>query len=727
MRVRVLLVHPLLGPYDYVVPVGEVYEPGDVVIVPLGRQTIYGVVWDADVWPDLPAVAAEKLRAVVNRVTMPPLSLALRQCIVWVSRYYLSPPGAVLRMALSMAGVGSEPEMVTVYQQSGVVLEKLSVRQKAALDALRLLLPLLQGERGRHIADLAQLAGTTPTIIRGLIKHGALTPASVSAEQPPPHPQHDFTNVQLEPAQADAASDLVHHIAAQAYKAVLLDGITGSGKTEVYFEAIAEILRTGGQTLVLLPEIAMTRQWFSRFEARFGAAPVEWHSDLNPKHRKANWRAIITGAARVIVGARSALFLPYADLKLIIVDEEHEASFKQEDGVPYHARDMAVVRARFEHCLVVLASATPSLESRENAKQGRYTWLKLGSRYGKAQLPEINLIDLKRTPPPARRWLSQPLLDDLTATIARGEQALLFLNRRGYAPVTLCRTCGERVSCPQCAAWLVEHRLTGRLHCHHCGFATPIPKRCRACDAESSLVACGPGVERIAEEIIQLLPTARMRVVTSDTITSPAKASALIEAVDTGVVDILVGTQLVTKGHHFPGLTCVGIVDADLGLGGGDLRAAERTFQQITQASGRAGRADKPGRVWLQSWQPEHPVMQALKSGDTESFYDTEAASRTRYNAPPFGRYAALVVSGKDQNAVADVAKALGRASPTGATVLGPAPAPLALLRGRHRMRLLMQVERSINVQPLLHKWLASVKVVGDVRVAVDVDPYSFM
>ncbi len=722
-----LLMHPLLGPYDYAVPAGESYAPGDIVSVPLGRQTVTGVVWDVDVWPDLPTVSPEKLRAIISRVALPPLSLALRQFIIWVSRYYLSPPGAVLRMALSMAGVAGEAAMVTMYRMSRVVPEKLSPQGKKALEHLFMSSPLPQGERGSSIADLAKFSGVSQAIIRGLIKQGALQPISVAADTAPPCPNPDHMQVQLESAQAHATTDLINHVATQSYKAVLLDGITGSGKTEVYFEAIAAVLKSGGQSLVLLPEIAMTRQWFLRFEARFGVAPVEWHSDLSPKQRRANWRAIINGTARVIVGARSALFLPYADLKLIIVDEEHEASFKQEDSVPYHARDMAVVRARYENCLVVLASATPSLESRENAKRGRYAWLKLDSRYGKAQLPEINLIDLKRTPPPARRWLSEPLLNDLTATIARGEQALLFLNRRGYAPLTLCRTCGERVSCPQCAAWLVEHRLTGRLHCHHCGFATPIPKRCRACEAENSLVACGPGVERIAEEVMLLLPEVRMRLVTSDTINSPAKASELIAAVESGAVQLLVGTQLATKGHHFPGLTCVGIVDADLGLAGGDLRAAERTFQQITQASGRAGRADKPGRVWLQSWQPEHPVMQALKSGDTDAFYEAEAESRARYNAPPFGRYVALIVSGKDQNAVADVAKALGRASPVGATVLGPAPAPLALLRGRHRMRLLMQVERGVAVQPLVRRWLAGIKVVGHVRIAVDVDPYGFM
>lgn len=542
---------------------------------------------------------------------------------------------------------------------------------------------------------------------------------------PPPNPDHRPFLLQSE--QQQAATALIEAINTRTFRPILLDGVTGSGKTEVYFEAIAEVVRHGGQALILLPEIAMTRQWFARFTARFGVAPVEWHSDLTPRQRQHNMAAIQSGGAQVVVGARSALFLPYARLGLIIVDEEHEASFKQEDGVPYQARDVAVVRAKFEQIAVVLASATPSLESYENARNGRYAVLHLPARYGGAQLPQLQMIDLRSDPPARGRWLAQPLLGDIQATVARGEQALLFLNRRGYAPLTLCRLCGERVACPQCSAWLVQHRNVPRLQCHHCGFATPVPQRCSKCNGEGAMVACGPGVERIAEEIAELIPQARTLLLTSDTMSSPAKASEAIAAIETGAVDIIIGTQLATKGHHFPNLTCVGIVDADLGLGGADVRAAERTFQQITQAAGRAGRSDKPGRVWLQSYQPEHPVMQALAAGDRDAFYAAESAARARYHAPPFGLYVAVIVSGAEREAVEAFARRLGQAAPAKLAVLGPAPAPMALLRGQHRLRLLVRAAKNWDVQRTIGDWLSSASIPRSIRVRVDVDPYHFL
>jgi primosomal protein N' (replication factor Y) len=509
----------------------------------------------------------------------------------------------------------------------------------------------------------------------------------------------------------------------------LLTGVTGSGKTEVYFEAIAATLRAGRQALVLLPEIALSTQWLARFRNRFGVAPALWHSELTSRTRRDTWRAVAEGEARVLVGARSALFLPFPDLGLIVVDEEHETAFKQEEGVVYHARDMAVVRARLCEAACVLASATPSLESVTNAETGRYAALHLPARHGGADMPDVELVDLRRTPPERGRFLSPPLVEAVSATLARGEQAMLFLNRRGYAPMTLCRACGHRLRCPNCTAWLVEHRAQRRLQCHHCGHVEAPPEACPQCGAAHATVPIGPGVERVLEEAASLWPEARRLVMASDTIPGPAASAAAAQSIQDRAVDLVIGTQIVAKGWHFPHLTLVGVVDADLGLAGGDLRAAERTFQLLHQVAGRAGREEHRGRVLLQSFAPEHQVMQALVSGDLDAFMAAEADARRPGHWPPFGRLAALIVSSEDERAADRAARDLGLAAPggEGVEVLGPAPAPLAILRGRHRRRLLLKTRRDIAVQPLLHDWLAKVEVAGNVRVQVDVDPVGFL
>ena len=719
-RLRILLVHPMLGPFDYAPLPGVALEPGAIVEVPLGKQTVLGVVWERESHA-IPEIDAGRLRAVIGQLPVPPLPEATRRFIDWVARYYVQHPGNALRMALSSREALGDEKIQRSYRSARRDTASLTAKRRAALEAL--------GERSGTLASLARETGITSAMLKQLSLSGHLEAVDQSRDAPVLVPDPGFAGLSLSKAQGEIAETLRADVRANAFAPVLLEGVTGSGKTEVYFEAVAEAISAGGQVLVLLPEIAMTRQWFARFAARFGCPPVEWHSDVAPPQRRRAWRAVAEGRASVVVGARSALFLPFPDLKLIIVDEEHEQSFKQEEGVSYQARDCAVVRARFEACPVILASATPSLESRVNAERGRYRWERLGARHGSAQLPDVRMIDLRKEAPPARHWLSPVLVEALQSTLAREEQALLFLNRRGYAPLTLCRSCGARVNCPQCSSWLVEHRLTQRLHCHHCGFATPVPNRCSTCQAEDSLVACGPGVERIAEEVARLLPDARPALVTSDTINTPARAAALIQQVEAGEINLLIGTQLAVKGHHFPRLTCVGIVDADLGLGGGDLRAAERSFQQITQAAGRAGRADKPGTVYIQTHSPEHPLLRALAAYDHDGFYARESEQRARFNAPPFVRYAALVVSGKDKGAVEAQARALARAAPrsAGVEVHGPAPAPLALLRGQHRMRLLLEAQGNQPVAPLVSQWLAQVKPDKQVRIAVDIDPYSFL
>ncbi len=716
--VRVLLPVPALGCLDYAA--GAFSLPsGAIVEVPLGPRRLTGVVWDAEAMPSKPVPVA-KLKPVAALLDMPPMGKALRDLVMWVASYYLSPPGAVLRMALP--GAASAPAKTQrQFKLTGKTPNTLTAKRADAVQALI-------GRQG-SLTELAAWAAVSTAVIKGLIDCGALEALNVVVDGPFPEPEADFADVDLTIAQRDAAQKLCAVVKTRTSKPQLLEGVTGSGKTEVYFEAVAAALRDGGQIPVLLPEIAMTRQWFTRFKARFGVDPVEWHSDQPAAYRRRAWREISHGRARVVVGARSALFLPFSTLQLIVIDEEHESSFKQEDGVSYHARDIAVVRANLEKCAVVLASATPSLESRANAGSGKYAHLRLPSRYGGAQLPDVRLIDLRRTPPARGKWLAPALFDDVARTLERGEQALLFLNRRGYAPVTLCRACGERVTCPQCSAWLVEHKLTGKLQCHHCGFATPIPRTCSSCQADDSLVPCGPGVERIAEEIKHSMPDARAVLVTSDSISSPARAAELVAAVESGDVNVLIGTQLATKGHHFPNLTCVGIIDADLGLSGGDLRASERSFQQIVQASGRAGRAEKPGRVWIQTWQPETALMQALARTDMEGFYASETATRERAGAPPFGRYAAVIVSGAHLPMVQEVARALGKSAPAapGVAVLGPAPAPLAMLRGQHRMRLLVHASRTVTIQTVLRSWLGAHRFPNAVRVSVDIDPYSFL
>ncbi|PZN92147.1 MAG: primosomal protein N', partial [Alphaproteobacteria bacterium] len=686
---------------------------------PLGPRTITGVVWDKDRLEGR-EVEPKRLRPVAARLDMPPLAAPLRRLCEWVADYYMAPLAGVIRMVWpSVAFLGASE--VTEYRIAGPLPDRMTPARTQALDKLA-------GRQG-IVRDLARIAGVSDAVIRGLIAAGTLQPLTVSADRAPEVPDPDHAPPQLEAAQAEAATIMADAVAAGGFAPFLLEGVTGSGKTEVYFEAVAAALRTCGQALVLVPEIALTAPWLARFAARFGCAPVAWHSDLKTSERRAAWAAIADGRAKVVVGARSALFLPFRDLRVTIVDEAHETSFKQEEGVHYHARDVAVMRAQEEGATVVLATATPAIETQVQAAKGTYRHLKLPARFGGAQMPDIRLVDLRRTSPARGSWLSPPLVAGVTATLEKGEQALLFLNRRGYAPLTLCRTCGTRIQCPNCTAWMVEHRLSRRLACHHCGHQTAVPDACPECGEADSLVACGPGVERIAEEVRRTWPHARVALVTSDTINSPARAAELVRSVDAREIDVLIGTQMVTKGYHFPELTLVGVVDADLGLSGGDLRAGERTFQQVAQVAGRAGRGAKPGHVLIQTHQPEARLMQALVAGDPAAFYEAETEARRDLGLPPFGRLAAIIVSSEDAASALAAARAIGAAAPQleGLSVLGPAAAPLAMLRGRHRQRLLVQARRTLALQRIVRDWLGAVPVAANVRVVVDVDPYSFV
>ncbi len=720
-RILVLLPLPIVGPYDYRVAPDMTLERGDFVEVPLGNRQVLGVVWG----PGGSDIDEARVKDVTARCDAPSMTAAMRTFIDWIADYTLYRPGAVLRMAMSVPAALAPPRPVTVHQRSTA-----DPPQGFRLTTARArVLEIAADGPPRTATDLARAAGVGPSVVKGLSDAGLLEPRKIAFAPAWGIPDSERPGPALSPAQAMAATSLQESVDAERFGVTVLDGVTGSGKTEVYFEAIAAALAGGRQVLVMLPEIALSAQWLTRFEERFGVRPAEWHSDLTQATRRATWRAVAEGQARVVVGARSALFLPFGSLGLIVVDEEHDASYKQEDGVVYHARDMAVVRGQIEACPTVLVSATPSLETMTNVDRGRYGYLHLPQRHGGALMPEIEVLDLRADSPPRQAWLSPTLRRAIAGTLAVGEQAMLFLNRRGYAPLTLCRRCGFRLQCPRCTAWLVEHRLTARLQCHHCGYGATAPKACPECQATESFAACGPGVERIAEEAATLFPAARMAVIASDTLHGPAAAADMVRKIVDHDIDLLVGTQIIAKGHHFPLLTLVGVVDADLGLSGGDLRAAERTYQLLYQVAGRAGRADRPGRVLLQTYLPDHPVMRALVGGDRERFLAAEAADRRARQWPPFGRLAALIVSGRDSRRVDAVASALGGSAPMddGVEILGPAPAPLALLRGNHRRRLLLRTRLDVNLQAVLRHWLAAVDVPGGVRIQVDVNPYSFL
>ena len=723
-HVPVLLPVALDQTYDYLVPAHLQLEPGCFVLVPFGPQVRVGIVWDRAVGEGKP-VDPRKMKAITERLDVPPLPVPSLRFAEWVARYTLGPLGMVVRMMMS-APAAFEPVKprfgVTSVPDASLPTRMTPERQRALAIAADGLI--------RAKAALAEEAGCTTGVIDGLVKAGCLVETAIP-EKRFAVPSHGHAEVALSPDQAAAAHALKSAIDAEAFSVSLLDGVTGSGKTEVYYEAVAHALSKGRQVLILLPEIALTSQFMNRFKARFGAPPAEWHSALSPAERGRTWKAAATGEARCIVGARSALFLPFRDLGLIVIDEEHDPGFKQEDRVHYQGRDMAIVRARIGDAPIVLASATPSIESHVNARTGRYRHLVLPGRFHGAELPEVMAIDMRKTPPERGKWLAPPLVEAVNETLASKQQSLLFLNRRGYAPLTLCRTCGHRIECPQCTAWLVEHRFRGRLHCHHCGFSLPIPKRCPKCEAEDTLVACGPGVERVAEEVAERWPDARTLILSSDLIPSLTEMRAIIKRIEDGEADIIIGTQIVAKGHHFPDLATVGIVDGDLGLAqGADPRAGERTFQLLHQVTGRAGRSFARGRGLVQTHMPDHPVMQAIVASDRDAFLNHEIQLRHAALLPPFGRLVALIVSAKHREAAQAFAREIARRAPAAEQieVLGPAEAPIAVIRGRYRWRLLLKASREIDVQAYIREWMSRLpEVKGDLRLTVDIDPYSFL
>lgn len=701
-----------------------VVSVGSVVRVPLGNRTLYGVVMQGVTQTDVPV---QKIKPIDEVADCPPIPLSLLHLVGFVADYYGASPGAVLKMVLSVPDALVPPATTLGYMNTGVAPSgRLTPQRQLVLDTV--------DDTPQRLQTIRESTGVGTAVIKGLVQAGALTttPMPEIWDFTPPDLTHYAQHkAPLTDDQHRVVKDLRQSIKTGEFSVTVLDGVTGSGKTEVYFDSLAKTLQQGKQVLILLPEIALSTQWLQRFTQRFGVPPAQWHSDMSPAQRRKTWRAVAMGAVQVLVGARSALFLPFAQLGLIVVDEEHDTAFKQEDGVMYHGRDMAVMRAKLANIPCILASATPSLESLSNVQRQRYGCVVLPSRYGSQDLPTITALDLKQHPPQKEGALSPPLVTAIQQTLDSGQQVLLFLNRRGYAPLTLCRCCGHRLDCPQCDSYLVEHRHKHRgrhLQCHHCGHQTAVVATCPECGDDQSIIAYGTGVERLLEEVSTTFPNARPAVATSETMPTPKHTHDLFNQMESGQVNLLIGTQIIAKGHHFPNLTLVGVVDGDMGLSGGDPRAGERTYQLLQQVAGRAGRGMTAGQVYIQTHTPENPVMQTLLSGDKDAFLAMEMQTRQQSHYPPYGRLAGIIIAGVQESAVESVAADLRKSAPhtPKVRILGPIVPPFAQLRGRHRRRFLVHAMAGEKLQPVVAKWLKNVKIPSSVGITVDIDPYSF-
>ena len=718
--VAVLTTQPLDRALDYKAPEGGCHL-GAYVEVPLGPRKVIGVVWGAGQGD----YDYKKVRSVMRVLDAAPMRSEMVSFLEKSAAYTLTPLSAMLRLTTRAPGLGDPPSMRKIYRRGTGEPDRVTAARTKVLETLA-----EYGDLSFTLKELAEMSGVTSSVIKGLVKQDVVYEEDSPRDLPFQRLDPDLPSKELTEDQAAGAAVLAAGVTSGDYGTTLLRGVTGSGKTEVYLEAVAAALRAGRQALVLLPEIALTAEFYTRVEARFGAKPAEWHSGATMTERRRIWRMVGQGQAQLVIGARSALFLPFQNLGLIVVDEEHDTSYKQEDGVLYNARDMAVLQASICGAHVVLASATPSLESWANAQAGKYTKLELTSRFGPAVMPTMGTIDMRTEGLPSDRWVSPTLKKEVDARLERGEQAMLFINRRGYAPVTLCRACGHQIGCDDCDARMVEHRFLKRLICHQCGESKPMPTACPSCEAEDKMAPIGPGVERLDEEAHALWPDARIATLSSDMYGSARALKEEIAGIAQGSADIIIGTQLVAKGHNFPKLTLVGVIDADLGLTGSDLRAAERTFQLMRQVAGRAGRAEAPGTALLQTYQPDHPVIRSILEGDEEGFWKAEAGERQQAGMPPYGRLAGIILSGPDVAAVFDAGNQLARNDralrDVGAQVFGPAPAPIARVRGRHRVRLLVKADKNVALQRALSIWVSQIKLKGDLRLAVDIDPQSF-
>ena len=704
---------------DYAVPEQTSLIIGDFVLAELGRSAKVGVVTalsdqaDSPI-PQQPESGIRYKPILATFPHIPALDAAHIKYLTWLSEYYLASFGLACRLTFP-----AKEDFYRPYSGPKTYLASPKEPQKLGAKQQELYQKIIQHHGALPRTEL--LEDSNSSILKKLLDHGLIIETPWQAPKP-------IRNLaKLNPEQEIAFSAMRSH--SEGGQVCLLDGTTGSGKTEVYFHLIAAALDAGQQVLVLLPEVSLLVDWQQRFLARFGYNPPAWHNGITPATRRKIWQKAATGQAEVIVGARSALHLPMQNLGLIIVDEEHDFSYKQEDGIPYHARDMAVVRGKIAKIPVVLASATPSLESLLNAQNQKYRHIDLPSRHQAASQPEIQLIDLNEHRLKASEWLSPPLLEALKETLEEKQQAVLFLNRRGFAPLLLCRGCGHRFDCPNCDVYLSEHlHPKPHLSCHHCAYRIPKPKQCPKCGLSTHLSSHGPGVERIIEDLTQDFPQARTFAATAETLNCPETIADFLHKMQNREIDIVVGTQIIAKGLDFPYLTLAGVIDADQALFGSNPRSAEQTWQLLHQIAGRTGRHHLAGRALLQTRKADDILFQSLQAMNRAAFIDQQSHVREMAKIPPFGRMAAFVVQSRDSRLAENTARTLANSCPNGEhRLLGPTIAPISKLRGWYRWRLLLMSPRHVSLQPIAARMLAASPPSYKVRIKIDVDPYNFV
>ena len=684
----------------------EAVESGEVALVEFGKKEIWGVVLSASF--EAPKDFSEsKIKPILEK--NPRLKLTKNQLkfIETIASYNLGSRGLVLRAFIGILNSDKVKKisegLVQKVEPRNFRLKKLLTKQQEVFDELLKI---------THTPDV------TLSLSKGDSGHGLESP---------------FDKLRVTSGVA------------------LLDGVTGSGKTEIYFALIAEILKQvqddGGrsehsphlrprhpelvlgsrshppQILILLPEIALTSQLLLRFEEQFGFAPALWHSKISKKDKREIFYGVVEGSVRVLIGARSALLLPFKNLQLIVVDEEHDTSFKQEDVFNFHARDMCIVKGGLENFPVILSSATPAVETYANATSGKFHHFILEQRFG--QKNEIELVDLRREKMQSNEFLSQKLRSEMALNLSKNKQTLLFLNRRGYAPVTLCKSCGKKYQCGDCDFHLVLHKSKQQLICHHCGHQEKSILECKFCGEKDALISVGVGVEKVEEEVRRLFPTARIALVTSDNVTNFDEVDKLVKQILNREIDVIIGTQMIAKGHDFPDLNLVGIIDADAMLYSSQLRALEKTYQILTQVIGRAGRRDECGKIVIQTYNPQNFIFEKIIKGDKKNFYEFEISNRKTMELPPFSRLAKFEISSFSEGEAKSFAKKLISHFPVSDKIelFGPAPAPLQRLKNRHHFLVNLKTDKKINLQKLISDVIATLKVPKSVRIRIDVDP----
>ena len=737
-EVAVLLIGPFNDTFDYLIEenINEI-SPGQIVLAPFRQRKVVGII----VSEGSKTVSKSKLKTVIDIYELDPIPLPTIDLISFLANWNCVYKGLVLKMVLSPLEAIISPQYNKVYKynlEDGLSIDsidnkKLRSKRKLVLDAL------VNSDKEVYETFLIQDIGVSKTILKDMVNKNLIVEKLIKIK---PDFSKNFiksndikkeNDKPLNEHQKNAVDKINKSIKKNETDCFLLDGVPGSGKTETYFETVQTCLDERKQVLILLPEIALTPDWQKRFYNKFNFNPLVWHSDISKKKRKEIWLSALSGTAGVIVGARSALMIPISKLGLIVVDEEHEPAFKQEENVRYNARDMAVYRANRSSASIVLASATPSLETFYNMRMGKYIHLTLPKRATGADMPDIKLLDLKLHPPQKGNWISPLLINQIQDKLLKKEQTLLFLNRRGYAPLRVCNSCGNKVKCINCETWLVEHRLDNLLTCHHCGYSKHISNICEVCGNKDQMKSCGPGVERIEEEVQRLFPEAKSITLSSDTMKNQNLLTNAIEQIKNSEVDIIIGTQMVAKGHDFPKLKLVGIIDGDIGLSGGDLRASERSFQLLQQVAGRSGRhtagTNDKGIVYLQTFDTENPIIKAIAQNNRDDFFEKELISRKNANMPPYGRLAAIILSSKFESNLDSFSSDISRLAPSfkNVKIFGPAPAPMYFLRGKYRRRFLIKSDKTVNIQKVLIDWTKKINKPSNINLNIDIDPFSFM